>query len=68
MKKLIGKLALAVSFITIVWLVVGMIMLGIYDIDLLIFKIPGTTEIRSHATLAVINEIANANLPINFFK
>ena len=54
MKKLIGKLALAVSFITIVWLVVGMIMLRIYDIDLLIFKIPGTTEIRSHATLAVI--------------
>ena len=54
MKKLIGKLALAVSFITIIWLVVGMIMLGIYDIDLLIFKIPGTTEIRSHTTLAVI--------------
>ena len=54
MKKLIGKLALAISFITIVWLVVGMIMLGIYDIDLLIFKSPGTTEIRSHATLAVI--------------
>ena len=54
MKKLIGKLALAVSFITIVWLVVGMLMLGLYDINLLIFKIPGTTEIRSHATLAVI--------------
>lgn len=54
MKKLIGKLALAVSFLTIAWLVVGMVMLGIYDIDLLIFKIPGTTEIRSHATLAVI--------------
>ena len=54
MKKLIGKLALAVSFITIIWLVLGMLMLGIYDIDLLIFKIPGTTEIRSHATLAVI--------------
>ena len=54
MKKLIGKLALAVSFITILWLVVGMVMLGIYDIDLLIFKISGTTEIRSHATLAVI--------------
>ena len=54
MKKLIGKLALAVSFITIVWLVLGMIMLTIYDIDLLVFKIPGTTEIRSHDTLAVI--------------
>ena len=54
MKKLIGKLALAVSFITIVWLVLGMIMLTIYDIDLLVFKIHGTTEIRSHATLAVI--------------
>ena len=54
MKKLIGKLALAVSFITIIWLVLGMLMLGIYDIDLLIFKIPGTTEIRSHATSAVI--------------
>jgi len=54
LKKLIGKLALAVSFLTIAWLVVGMVMLGIYDIDLLIFKIPGTTEIRSHATLAVI--------------
>ncbi len=54
MKKLIGKLAMAVSFITIVWLVVGMLMLGLYDINLLIFKIPGTTEIRSHATLAVI--------------
>ena len=54
MKKLIGKLALAVSFITIVWLVVGMIMLGSYDVDLLVFKITGTTEIRSHATLAVI--------------
>ena len=54
MKKLIGKLALAVSFITIVWLVLGMIMLTIYDIDLLVFKIPGTTEIWSHATLAVI--------------
>ena len=54
MKKLIGKLALAVSFITIVWLVLGMIMLTIYDIDLLVFKIPGTTEIMSHATLAVI--------------
>ncbi|MBT3778091.1 MAG: hypothetical protein HOF83_08615 [Pelagibacteraceae bacterium] len=54
MKKIIGKLALAVSFLTIVWLVLGMIMLGIYDVDLLVFKIPGTTEIRSHATLAVI--------------
>ena len=29
-------------------------MLTIYDIDLLVFKIPGTTEIMSHATLAVI--------------
>jgi hypothetical protein len=54
LKKIIGKLALAVSFLTIVWLVLGMIMLGIYDVDLLVFKIPGTTEIRSHATLAVI--------------
>ncbi len=54
MKKSIGKLALAVSFITIIWLVLGLLMLGIYDIDLLIFKLPGTTDIRSHATLAVI--------------
>ena len=49
LKKIIGKLCLTVSFIAIAWLVLGM--LNIIPLSL---SIPGTTEVRSHATFAVI--------------
>lgn len=49
MKKNIGKISIALAFITAGWLVLGML-----NVVPLVFKLPNETYVRSHASLSVI--------------
>ena len=49
MKRNIGKVALFLSLVSVLWLVLGM-----FDIVPLLIELPNETNIRAHASLAVI--------------
>ena len=49
LKKNIGKLSLALALIAAIWLILGM-----FNVVPLVFKLPNETYVRSHASLAVI--------------
>ena len=49
MKRTIGKVALFLSLVSVLWLVLGM-----FNIVPLLIELPNETNIRAHASLAVI--------------
>ncbi|MDC0127709.1 hypothetical protein OAI28_05505 [Methylophilaceae bacterium] len=49
MKRNIGKVALFLSLVSVLWLVLGM-----FNIVPLLIELPNETNIRAHASLAVI--------------
>ena len=49
MKRKIGKVALFLSLLSILWLLLGM-----FNIVPLLIELPNETNIRAHASLAVI--------------
>ena len=49
MKRKIGKVALFLSLLSVLWLVLGM-----FNIVPLLIELPNETNIRAHASLAVI--------------
>ena len=49
MKRKIGKVALFLSLLSVLWL-----LLGIFNIVPLLIELPNETNIRAHASLAVI--------------
>ena len=49
MKRKIGKVALFLSLLSILWLILGM-----FNIVPLLIELPNETNIRAHASLAVI--------------
>ena len=49
MKRKIGKVALFLSFLSVLWLLLGM-----FNIVPLLIELPNETKIRAHASLAVI--------------
>ncbi len=49
MKRKIGKVALILGFLSVIWLILGMINVVTFFIEL-----PRETSIRAHASLAVI--------------
>ena len=49
MKRKIGKVALFLSLLSVLWLLLGM-----FDIVPLLIELPNETNIRAHASLAVI--------------
>ena len=49
MKRNIGKVALLLSLVSVLWLVLGM-----FNIVPLLIELPNETNIRAHASLAVI--------------
>ena len=49
MKRKIGKVALFLSLVSVLWLVLGM-----FNIVPLLIELPNETNIRAHASLAVI--------------
>ena len=49
MKRNIGKVALFLSLVSVLWLVLGM-----FNIVPLLIELPQETSIRAHASLAVI--------------
>jgi len=49
MKRKIGKVALFLSLLSVLWLILGM-----FNIVPLLIELPNETNIRAHASLAVI--------------
>jgi|TARA_B110000967_G_C18541595_1_gene390900 hypothetical protein len=49
MKRKIGKVALGLGFLSVIWLILGMI-----NVVPLLIELPQETSIRAHASLAVI--------------
>jgi hypothetical protein len=49
MKRKIGKIALFLSLLSVLWLLLGM-----FNIVPLLIELPNETNIRAHASLAVI--------------
>ena len=49
MKRNIGKVALFLSLLSVLWLILGM-----FNIVPLLIELPNETNIRAHASLAVI--------------
>jgi len=49
MKRKIGKVALVLGFLSVIWLILGMI-----NVVPFLIELPQETSIRAHASLAVI--------------
>ena len=49
MRRKIGKVALSLSLLSVIWLLLGM-----FNIVPLLIELPNETNIRAHASLAVI--------------
>ena len=49
MKRTIGKVALVLGFLSVIWLILGMI-----NVVPFLIELPQETSIRAHASLAVI--------------